>query len=370
MKYVFKKKILRLAMPILDLLGSVFFLPVKCFVKKMPADPKNILIVRLDHIGDFVCTTPLFKNLKNRFPEAKITVLVNSVSKDLAYRNPNIDKVITFSPLHLARSNESSNLKGLRRIIKDVKNIGFDLGIDPRGDVLSILIMWLGGVKYRIGYGITGGGFLLDKVCGYDESKHVIDRNLALLESLDIPISGRSPEVYFSEKDKDEVERLLRSFHGSAMAKRAVVIHPFAGTKAKEWPKENFQNLISGIEGDGHDVLLIGSASDEGRYRNVIDLRGKLSLSQLACLIEKAGFFIGLDSGPANISAALNVPSVIICSGTNMPQLWISNNSNVKFVYKNTECKPCGLKVCMKEKHECMELITVEAVIEKFREIM
>ncbi|MCX5666722.1 MAG: glycosyltransferase family 9 protein [Candidatus Omnitrophica bacterium] len=149
----------------------------------------------------------------------------------------------------------------------------------------------------------------------------------------------------------------------------AVVMHPFAGAKAKEWPFDNFQKLINRLKNSGRDVLLVASKDDRGTFENVVDLRGKLSLPQLACLIKRTGFFIGLDSGPANIAAALNVPSVIICSGTNIPQLWIPNNSNVKFVYKDTACKPCENKVCPKEKHECMDQITVEEVFDKLKEI-
>lgn len=382
MKYVFKKKPYKALIPVLDILGSIVFFPLKLFKEKIPASVQKILVIRLDHIGDFVCTTPLFKNLKIKFPDAKIAVLVNFASKDLAYRNSDIDKVITFSPFYLARSEKSSNFKGLIRVIKDVKNIGFDLGIEPRGDLLSILIMWLGGVKYRVGYGITGGGFLLNEAHRYDESKHAIDRNLALLEALDISVSSRSPEVYFSEKDEDEVERLLRVkcawipvFAGMTRCgkeiapDKAVVLHPFAGAKAKEWGHDKFQSLIEKLNKNNRSVILVGSKSDSGNFSNVFDIRGSLNLPQLACLIKRIGFFIGLDSGPANIAAALNAPSVIICSGTNIPQLWIPNNSNVKFVYKDTDCKPCGLKVCGKEKHECMESISVDDVYDKFKEI-
>ena len=359
MKYVFKKYFYKFTIPVLDLLGYILFLPAKLFKQKIPSNPKNILVVRLDHIGDFVCTTPLLKNLKNRFPETKITVLVNSTSKDLAYRNPYIDKVITFSPFYLERSESSSMFKGLMRVIKDVRNLGFDLGIDPRGDLLSILIMRLGGVKYRVGYGITGGGFLLNKVCRYDESKHVIDRNLALLEALDIPVSSRSAEVYFSEKDEDDVERLLRN---DGLTK-AVVIHPFAGAKAKEWPRENFQRLIEYLKNKGKDIIVVGSKDDEGRFDDVIDLRGKLNLPQLACLIKKIGFFIGLDSGPANIAAAVDARTIVVCSGTNIPELWLPNGNNVYPVYKEVECKPCGLKDCPKKNHECMESLGVEDIV-------
>ena len=366
MRYVFKKTGYRIIASLLDAAGSVIFFPSRLFKRPVPSSPKRILVVRLDHIGDFVCTTPIFKNLKKQFPGSQITALINSASKELAFRDPNIDKVISFSPLYLARSDESATLKGLARIIKDVKNIGFDLGIDPRGDIISILIMWLGGVRYRVGYGITGGGFLLNKEVRYDRNMHVVDRNLALLKELNIPIEDKSLSVYFNEKDKETVEGLVG---GKGVRLSAVVLHPFAGAKAKEWGHDKFQSLIERLNKDNRRVILVGSKSDSGNFSDVFDIRGSLSLPQLACLIKRIGFFIGLDSGPANIAAALNVPSVIICSGTNVPQLWIPNNSNVKFVYKDIECKPCENKICPKKKHECMDQITVEEVLEKFKEI-
>ena len=380
MKYVFKKTRYRILAPLFDLAGSIVFFPIKVFKKNPPLDPKSILVIRLDHIGDFICTSPVFENLKSRFPSARITALVNSASKELAFRNPHIDKVIAFSPFWLDRRDKSSSLRALLRVIKDVRNIGFDLGIEPRGDILSIIIMWLGRVKYRVGYGITGGGFLLHKEGKYDKKAHIIDRNLTLLEALNIPVAHKLPDVYFNEKDKDAVEGLLLSpkSGGIAMTEkeggarndgsatgldRAVVIHPFAGSKAKEWPRENFCKLIELLKENGYSVLLVGSKGDNGVFENTIDLRGRLNLPQLACLIKKIGFFIGLDSGPANIAAALNVPSIIICSGTNIPQLWIPKSPNVKFLYKDIECRPCENKVCPKAKHECMEAISVDDVL-------
>ena len=367
MKYVFKKTVYRIFAPIFDALGSVIFFPLKLF-KKPPSIPKNILIVRLDHIGDFVCTTPLFKNIKKKFPEAKITVLINSASKDIAFRDPNIYKVITYSPLYLARSDKSSPFKGLLRVIKDVRALRFDLGIDPRGDLLSIIIMWLGNVKYRVGYGITGGGFLLHKESKYNKTIHVIDRNLRLLKDIGIPVEDRSPAVYFNGKDIPVVDGIVRDIN-IPDKNRAVILHPFVGAMAREWAKDNFQALIDRFAKEKISVLLIGTNDDVCNYSNVIDMRGKFNLPQLAYFIKSIGRFIGLNSGPANIAAALNVPSVIISSGTNIIEHWIPDNSNVKFVYKNISCRPCERKVCPKEKYECMEQITVEEVFEKFKEI-
>lgn len=360
MKYVFKNPFYKILIPALDILGSLASFPLRLFRRKPPPDPKKILVVRLDHIGDFVCTTPVFKNIKKKFPDAQITVLVNAASKELAYKDPNIDKVITFSPFYLERGEKGSTLKGLARIITDVRNIGFDMGIDPRGDLLSILIMWLGKVKFRVGYGITGGGFLLSREGKYDKNIHVIDRNLALLKDLGVPADDRSPAVYFDEKDANVIDNIMNGLKISKA--KAAVLHPFAGAKAKEWPFDNFRKVIEWLNSNGFNVLLVGSKYDMGSFNNVIDLKGKINLPQLACLIKSAGFFIGLDSGPANIAAALNVPSVVICSGTNVPELWIPDNSNVKLVSGNVECKPCENKVCP-SKNKCMVSISPEDVI-------
>jgi len=367
MKYAFKKFAYRISVPIFDVFGSIVSYPFKFFNQPMPPNPENILVIRLDHIGDFVCTTPIFKDLKKRYPGAQITVLVNSISKELADRDPNIDKVISFSPFWLARDKKSDHFKELMRIMKDIKNVGFDLGIDPRGDALSILIMWLGGVKHRVGYGITGGGFLLNKEVRYDRKIHVVDRNLALLRELDVPVEDKSPQVYFNEKDEDEVERLLRTF--GARNDNFVVLHPFAGAASRGWAKNNFQNLIDKLKERGTTVFVIGTKNDDCSYSNIVDMRGKFSLPQLAYFIKRIGHFIGLNSGPANIAAALGVPSIIISSGTNIVEDWIPPSVNTRFVYKDIACRPCERKTCPKGSYECMDGITVEEVLEKLKEI-
>jgi len=378
MKYSFKKRIYKILIPAFDVLGSILFFPIRLF-RKPPSNPKNILVVRLDHIGDFVCTTPLFKNIKKKFPAAKITVLINSASKDLAYRDPVIDKVITFSPAYLSRNEKSSSLKGLMRVVKDVKALGFDLGIDPRGDMLSMVIMWLGGVKYRIGYGITGGGFLLNMEGRYDRSVHVIDRNLALLKYLNIPVEDRSPSVYFNDKDMEAVEKLLREKVTGPNQREigvfeqipfsAIILHPFAGARTREWSRDSFQGLIDRLRGCGISIFLIGSGDDSIEYTGVIDMRGKFNIPQLAYFIKKVGCFIGLNSGPANIAAALGVSSVVISSGTNIVEDWIPPNKSARFIYRDVVCRPCENKICPKEKHECMNGITAEEVFGKFMEI-
>jgi heptosyltransferase-3 len=140
-------------------------------------------------------------------------------------------------------------------------------------------------------------------------------------------------------------------------------VHPFAGTLAKQWDFNKFQSLINTLTSQGFLVIVVGVKSDTHNLEKIVDARGEFSLAELAFLIKQAGFFIGLDSGPAHIAIATRTKSVIICSGTNKPEAWIPQAPFVRLVYHDVECKPCGLTVCLKDKHYCMEAITVEEVM-------
>jgi len=366
MKYVFKNKLYLGLITIIDFLGNIFYFPFK-LLREKPKNIKNILLIRLDHIGDFVSTTPLFENIKSNFNKARLTVVVNPAVFDLAKNNPYIDEIIAFRAPWFSRRSDKVNIADFFRLVKRIRQGKFDIGIEPRGDFFSIVLMFLGKIKYRVGFGITGGGFLLDREIKYNKDTHTIEKNLDVLRAINVPVKNNLTRIYFSEADKDFVENLLKGINYSG--KKAVIIHPFAGSSAKEWGKEKFLQLIEKMQSDGYETFLIGAGEDECSYGTSYDLRGKLNLAQLTYLIKRIGFFIGLDSGPANIAASLNVPAIVICSGTNIAQNWIPNNSRVRFVFKNTECKPCELKICRYQKHDCMEQINVADVLEKIKEL-
>ncbi|MFA5338207.1 MAG: glycosyltransferase family 9 protein [Candidatus Omnitrophota bacterium] len=367
MKYVFKNKLYLTTVFFIDLLGGIFSLPFRLFSRKEAKDAKRILLIRLDHIGDFVSTTPLFENIKSYFSQSRLTVIINPAVLDLAKNNPYIDEIITFDAPWFRRNPGKLNIEKFFRLIKRIRREKFDMGIEPRGDFFSIILMFLGKVKYRVGFGITGGGFLLDREIKYNKDMHAIEKNLDALRAIDVPVKNNLTGIYFSETDKGLVETLLKNINYSG--KKAIIVHPFAGSKAKEWGREKFLQLIERIQSDGYETFLIGAREDERNYDTSYDLRGKLNLAQLAYLIKRIGFFIGLDSGPANIAASLGVSTIVICSGTNIAQNWIPNNPKVRFVSKSAECKPCELKICRYQKHDCMDQINVGDVLEKINEL-
>jgi ADP-heptose:LPS heptosyltransferase len=343
---------------VFDCLGyGLFYLPGK--FKGLKRNPRRILVIRLDHIGDFVNTLPLFRNLEVFLPEAKVTALVNPAVKELAELCPAIDEVMVFDAPWL-RKKRGFSLARFFKTAKEISRRNFELGIDARGDLISLLLMYFGRVSYRIGYGITAGGFLVNKEPHYEQEAHAIQKAINLLKELFFEPQPFKPEVYCRLQHQQAVDALLKDY-GLNSAK-LLALHPYAGTPAKEWSEDKFSRLIKLLRAEGWQVLLLGTAADTPDYEGTHDFRGRLSLAQLPCLLKRTQLFVGLDSGPANLALALDIPSIVICSGTNIPQHWLVPSQKRILVYQDSPCKPCGRMNCPRQSHDCLEGISVEEV--------
>ena len=93
-----------------------------------------------------------------------------------------------------------------------------------------------------------------------------------------------------------------------------------------------------------------------------LNLAGKLTPRESAAVLERARLFIGHDSGPMHLAAALGTPCVAIFSARNKPGVWFPRGDGHKIIYHQTECYGCGLTVCEKYGAKCIGSVTVEEV--------
>jgi ADP-heptose:LPS heptosyltransferase len=162
--------------------------------------------------------------------------------------------------------------------------------------------------------------------------------------------------------------------------RRRIVLHIGAGTPAKRWPPAHWRELLGRLllEGD-YAVALVGGAADQPRAReilgdlpwpNVLDLTGKLKLSRTAALLAEADLFIGADSGPAHVAAALETPVVVLFSGTNHAAQWQPRGRRVVVVRHEVACSPCHRRQCPWAEHPCMTRIAPTQVLSAAREML
>jgi len=376
MNYSFKNKYITLLVYIFDSFGSLFSLPFKFFYRNLPKNIKNILIIRLDHIGDVIITTPLIENVKKNFPQANITLLAGTWAKDIIENNPHISQTIYFDAVWFSRKNKKIiELKDFLNLAKKLKKMDFDLAFDPRGDIRHILLMSLANVKYKVGFGITGGGFLLNKKVEYKPIS-ARDNCLNLLKSLDLKISAFSPQIFINKNAQTQIYKILKNYDIKETDK-LVIIHTQAGNSSKNWPAKKFSQLINEIYNQYKaKIILIGSEKDRlinseiiiSSKVSAINLAGELSLQELYALINKSFCFIGLDSAPSHIAGLTGKPAIILFSATNKIAEWLPESENVKAIHREVPCANCQKIECCD--NICMKLIEVDDVLKILDEVL
>ena len=368
--YIFKKKKKIYLTKIFDLIGGAIFFSFSLKRLKLPENVRKILIIRLDGIGDVILSTPVYEALKKKYPSAKLTVLVGSHTKGVVEMNPYVDNVFVlrntwFTTIRNIKFSEILSM--LRKIRKE----NLDIGIDLRGDMRNILLMFFGKVRYRIGYGITGGGFLLNKMPHYEQKTHEVDKNLKLIEGLDCTVINKKMHIYSSQADEEKILNLLEAGH---VRKNGILlaVHMETGYPSKSWRKEKFVQLLQEMsKRDYGKIVLIGKGSDDIDFSyiydrlkfNYLNTIGKLSIGELAVLLKRCAALISCDSGPVHVATAVETPCIILFSGTNDLTQWGHLNNLNRVIHKDVECSPCERRVCSRDIHLCMDKIRVEDVL-------
>ncbi|MCS7231964.1 MAG: glycosyltransferase family 9 protein [Elusimicrobiota bacterium] len=358
-KYIFKKKLNTIIVSIIDFFGN-FFLKVK--KKKIDiTNIKKILVVRLDHLGDIVTSIPVYGQLKKNFPHWQVSVLTSSEGREIFLNNPFIDKVITFSCPWFNRNYKKWHLKDFFYLRKILLNENFDCALELRGDIRNIFLLKLCGIKNIIGYGITGGGFLLTVELLWKKSLHAVDKNLAVLEGLRLKYSSELPKIYWDEDEK-ELKDAYRLLEISNDKNLIVTYHLDSGVETRRWPLEKFLDLIEKVSNSFKvKTVIIGKREIAGLQKlDALSLIGKTTLRQLIHVIRLSSLLVTNESGPAHIAAAVGTPVVIIWGGSTDPRIWAPKGKNVEIIHKDVDCQFCEKEKCSSMK--CLKMISVEDV--------
>lgn len=376
--YVYKRGYKRLLARIFDAAGGLFFFPGRYGPDRLAfTKVKRILVVRLDHLGDVAMTWPSVKALERIFPEAKIDILVSEETAPLLKDGLRSGEVLTVKNHWFGKSatgrEQFIEALSLSRLLRKRK---YDLAIDFRGDLRNIILMFSAGVPLRLGFGITGGGFLLTHQGRYEHSKHRVELNAELLRFCEKDFEMRPEPFLYSETRKEEFWSRVGMMPREDNYRR-ILIHPAASCPSKQWPLERFRKLIARlIKDDFIQLILIGTQAEKEVFaveedgQRVVDLRGRTAIADLPILMEVCDLFVGNDSGPAHIAAAQGKYVVSIFSGTNRAEVWRPWTSRLWVVQHTVPCSPCEARTCPLGHHQCMEEISVEEVLRAVQSVL
>lgn len=346
-------------------------------------DIQKIAVIKLDHIGDVILSIPALANIRHRFPNAKITVVVNPSSRQIAELIPYVDDVICYNARFFDR-NKSTKIfdmpKGIGFAL-DMKRRNFDLIVDFRGSFASVFYALISKSRYRI----DRGSYLLKRKLNQSDDAEIkssfairqMGDNLSpkheAMIALDILLKAGIDVVTKETGLKDTGSS---SFANDNLK---IVIHPGGPMQQKRWSTDNYVNLINQIlDMFDSQIYLIGGKDESELVKSIIsdvsneritDLSGKLSLAELVGVLKKADLFIGNDSGPMHVASACGT-KVIGLYGPTDAERFGPYGKNCMALRMEKNCPPCSHGQCKYANYRCIDQISVEDAIKAINEML
>ena len=339
----------------------------------MTEDLKNVLIVKLSAMGDVIHALPVSYAIKETFPDAKVTWVVEPPSLPLLKMNPCVDKIILF------KKKDFRSLKGFMReffpLKHELQEQTYDAVLDLQGLFKSAAIAFF--AKSNIKLGICNMRELSDKistpVIGENAEGHIVERYLDTARAVGCVVGNVTFPIQIPVEDS-EAARKIMEHAGIREGNPYVVFVVGANWPNKRWPTENFAALGDWFYQLAVVPVLIGNGDlDAQRAQEIeskmeippINLVNRTNIPQLAHVIRSSRLVIGGDTGPVHLGAALGVRTIMLMGPTNAtrngPFGQIQNAIEVE-----RPCKGCWKRACPKNEI-CLEKIPVSFVEEQIK---
>lgn len=337
--------------------------------------PQNIIVRMPNWLGDLVMATPVLAELREKWPEARITAMALSGVGQLLTQDPNIDELYLFN-----RPSGWIHRQHPFEIIEHLQLGKYDLGVLLTNSFSSAWWFWRGKVANTIGYADHWRSLLLDKAVSYPpnkEKQHLVHTYKEMLAPLGIGPSDKSPRLYLSEAEKGAARDLLKLYGFDPSKHILVGINPGAayGT-AKCWIPERFREVARKLlENPDLYVVFFGDMTGASLVheicrdmpKRVIDLAGKTNIRELMALVECCNIFLTNDSGPMHMASALGTRLLALFGSTSDTKTGPYTGGTV--IHKHTSCSPCYKRVCPID-FRCMTRISVDEVYRQLEELL
>jgi len=331
----------------------------------------NILIVKLSAIGDVIHTLPSLAALRELYPEAHITWVVEEAAAGLVNNHPLLNAVLVSrrkSWIKYLRKGEFSRpLREMRAFLRELRKRPYDLVIDFHGLLKSALIVLLSGGKRKLGYDSLQelSGLFYNEKIPEDMNKHAVDRYLDFPRHLGAKIAKAQFILPSDNAAQTRIQSLLEKYH--LENKKFIAVNPVAYWETKLWDDEKFAGLADSIKTKlNMEVVFTGSAKESiekittRMQAKAVNLAGETTLPELAYLYQKALLLVTTDSGPMHLAAAVGTPVVALFGPTDPQRTGPYGDGHV-IIRIDLPCSPCLRKECPTTK--CMQDILPEQVL-------
>jgi len=355
--------------------------------KNIKSSPNNnILIIKFWGMGSILLATPFLKAIRENYKDTNICFLTLTRNKELVESFNLVDEVITLDVDGGWLRSFQGIVSLLHLLIREKFDIVFDLEFFTR---FSAMVSYITGASVRVGFHAWEAwrGDLHTVRVPFNRYWHMVDNFCSLASAVNIKqVDYTLVRPRIADEDKSFVSEILKS-HNFGINDSYICVHVNASDLALErrWPYENFIELITNIlKRHSIKIIFIGTKSEYNsiesilkfvKNSNIVNLAGQLNIRRLAYLFENAKLLIANDSGPLHLASAIGTRTISFF-GPETPVLYGPRGEGHIVFFKNINCSPCinvheGKTVkCYRDRLRCMELITVQEVIDVVNKIL
>jgi lipopolysaccharide heptosyltransferase II len=348
---------------------------------------RNLLVMRLDNIGDVIMTSPALQALRENLPQAKITLLASPAGTLTAPLLPWVDEVISWLVLWQDLGRLDFNPEREWELIDTLKKHQYDAAIILTSFTQSphpaALVCALADIPLRLGESKeTDIGTLTHTAPIAPDEIHQVERNLRLIESVGFSVSDRRLSLRIpADAQRTVQQKLWRTSASSDIhsklktqhSQRApyILLTPWTSCQSRNYDSDRFASAARQLsELTGWLVVVTGVEKDRDRAHSLlktlgncaVDLIGQTNLAELVALVANAQLVLTNNTSTMHIADATRTPNVVMFAGTEQECQWQPRHSPSRLLRRPTVCSPCYAFTCPYYL-QCLDIFSEEVVI-------
>jgi lipopolysaccharide heptosyltransferase I len=341
---------------------------------------RRILLIKPSALGDVVHALPVAATLQRRYPNIRLDWLVEEEVADIVRGHPAISDVVVSGRRRWLRQFRGARqiapaLGEVARFVAVLRRRRYDAVLDLQGLFKSALYVMATSAPIRVGFaeGREGSPWVLThRIVAPPQPVHAVDRYLALAAAVGATEPVREFEIALTPQARALAESMLEG-----CGRPRVILHPSARWRTKLWEVERWRELAASLLAEGVGVLITGGHEDgtmaaqicAGLVPAPLSLVGRLSLKELAAVLDGADLMVTVDSGPMHMAAAMGTPVVGLFGPTDPRRTGPLGVGTV--IQRPLPCSPCLQRRCrIADEYRCMRDLSVAEVLTAVRALL
>jgi len=318
------------------------------------------------HIGNLVVSLPAIDALIKHFQGKEFYLIIDNAYREI------IESMISEEYIKFYPRKQFNTGSYLRRALsyivfmRDIRRVQPDIVIDLQGGRSSSIITLFSGAFTRVASSLTNRPYAYNVQIDLAEGKHKAYSYIEIAAAVGAPVSERVYRLQATRARRVSLENKLRNV-GLVSERRIITVHPGVGRLQKLWPVSRFATIADWLAAKEYQVIFVGGPNELDRTTEIISLLihqtynlvGILSLGELMALFEMSSLFLGNDSGPMHLAAAMGTP-IVAMFGYADETRWGPRCEKSIVLRGQERCEDCSRKECQDPK--CINTLSSDAV--------